>query len=68
MWIQDGQNSGTTHGLGITSSRRQSCRRTSGVQTGPGAMAFTLIPWGIRMGAKPFVKVTMAPCRKHAIV
>ena len=31
-------------------------------------MAFTLIPLGIRMGAKPFVKVTMAPCRKHVMV
>lgn len=35
---------------------------TRGVQTGPGAMAFTLIPREMRWDDKPFVKVTMAPC------
>ena len=38
---------------------------TNGVQTGPGAMALTLMPLGIIAGAKALVIVTMAPCRQE---
>ena len=33
-----------------------------GVQIGPGAIAFTLMPLSMRCVAKPFVKLVMAPC------
>ena len=41
---------------------------TRGVQTGPGAIAFTRMPLSMRCADSPLVNVTIAPCTQPAHV